>query len=79
MSAANIAEHFDRKAAGWDADERRRALAGDIVRAVEREIGNSARPKLLDYGAGTGLCSIALAPKCSSILAVDVSPEMQRC
>ena len=76
MSAANIAEHFDRKAAGWDADERRHALAGDIVRAVEREIGNSARPKLLDYGAGTGLCSIALAPKCSSILAVDVSPEM---
>ena len=76
MRDAKISEYFDRKAAGWEANESRRALAADVVRAVEREIGGEPRPKLLDYGAGTGLCSIALAPKCSSILAVDITREM---
>ena len=71
-----MARHFDRKAADWDANERRRAMAADIVRAVEREWPTDFAPKLLDYGAGTGLCSLALAPRCKSVLAMDVSAEM---
>ncbi len=76
MTAAVVARHFDSRAASWDADAGKQKLAADIVRAVEREIGGNHRPRLLDYGAGTGLCSLALAPRCASILAVDVSPGM---
>jgi tRNA (cmo5U34)-methyltransferase len=73
MRDAVVAGHFDSKAESWDADASKHELAADIVRVVEREIGGNIRPRLLDYGAGTGLCSMALAPRCSSILAVDVS------
>jgi 2-polyprenyl-3-methyl-5-hydroxy-6-metoxy-1,4-benzoquinol methylase len=76
MSDTMVAGHFDSKAASWDVDASKHELAADIVRVVEREIGSKTRPRLLDYGAGTGLCSMALAPKCSSILAVDVSSGM---
>ena len=76
MKTWEMAGHFDRKAADWDANERRKAMAADIVRAVEREWPADSAPRLLDYGAGTGLCSLALAPRCVSVLAMDVSSEM---
>ena len=76
MSASTMAEHFDRKAAEWDANDRHRALTADIVSAVEREWPVDSSPRLLDYGAGTGLCSLALAPRCSSVVAMDVSAGM---
>jgi tRNA (cmo5U34)-methyltransferase len=76
MSAEEIVARFDRKAADYDSSERRRALAADIVRAVERTWAEDARPRLLDYGAGTGLCTLALAGRCAEVLAVDVSPGM---
>ena len=76
MKTGEIASYFDSKAAAWDASEQRKALAADIVRAVEQEWPEHSVPRLLDYGAGTGLCSLALAPRCASVLAMDVSSEM---
>jgi len=73
---AEIGKHFDRKAAGWDSDEGKVAVAAAIVRAVEKELHGVSNLRLLDYGAGTGLCSMALASRCSNVLAVDISSGM---
>jgi len=76
MKTTNIGEHFDKKASAWDASERRVALAAAITAAMERELAEKPSCRLLDYGAGTGLCSLALAPRCTSVLAMDVSSGM---
>jgi 2-polyprenyl-3-methyl-5-hydroxy-6-metoxy-1,4-benzoquinol methylase len=76
VSALSAAGRFDKKAAGWDEDPQRLALAAGITGALEHEIAGMNRLRLLDYGAGTGLCSLPLAGKCSSVLAVDVSSGM---
>jgi len=76
MNTDSMAAHFDRKAADWDANERHLALTADILKAVTREWPVNSSPRLLDYGAGTGLCSLALAPRCASVLAMDVSAGM---
>ena len=76
MNRFKIDEHFDQKAAGWDEDAERLALTANIRGALERAMSGLVKPRMLDYGAGTGLCSLPLAEKCSSLLAVDVSSKM---
>ncbi len=44
--------------------------------AVLRGLGFSERSVLVDLGAGTGTFSIAAAPWCGRVVAVDVSPAM---
>jgi 2-polyprenyl-3-methyl-5-hydroxy-6-metoxy-1,4-benzoquinol methylase len=72
---ANVS-HFDEKAKTWDEEPRRVATGAALSRAVEAKIGEGQRPRLMDYGCGTGLCSLPLAGRCSSVLGVDSSPEM---
>ena len=72
---ANVSR-FDEKAKSWDEEPRRVAMGAAIARAVEAKIGGSQRPRLMDYGCGTGLCSLPLAGRCSSVLGVDSSTEM---
>lgn len=40
------------------------------------ELGLDARSTLIDLGAGTGQFTLAVAPHCRSVVAVDVSPLM---
>jgi len=70
----SIMSHFDEKAKIWDEDPRRVALGTAIARAVSATLGN--RPRLMDYGCGTGLCSLPLAGRCASVLGVDSSAAM---
>lgn len=65
---------FDARAKTWDEDPRRIALGAAIAQAVGTKF--SERPRLLDYGCGTGLCSLPLAGRCTSVLGVDSSTEM---
>ena len=67
---------FDERAKTWDAEPRRLQLAADICAALERHIPLRADWAALDYGAGTGLLTLALAPRVRRILAVDSSPGM---
>ncbi len=76
MKDFNMNQHFDQKAAGWDEDAGRLALTADIRSALDHAMACLDNPRMLDYGAGTGLCSLPLAGKCSSLLAVDVSSKM---
>lgn len=67
---------FDSKAATWDAEPRRRAMAMAIVAAINRQISLAPGQRLLDVGCGTGLIGLPLALITGSVLGVDLSVEM---
>jgi 2-polyprenyl-3-methyl-5-hydroxy-6-metoxy-1,4-benzoquinol methylase len=67
---------FDEKAKTWDEEPRRVALGAAIARAVATKLDEWKSVRLLDYGCGTGLCSLPLAGRCASILGLDSSTEM---
>ena len=67
---------FDARAATWDDDPRRLQLAADVSAALERHVPLRPDWTALDYGAGTGLLTFALASRVRSILAVDASEGM---
>jgi len=68
--------HFDEKAQGWDEEPRRVAMGAAIARAVGAKLDGLLKPRLMDYGCGTGLCSLPLADRCAAVLGVDSSTEM---
>jgi SAM-dependent methyltransferase len=67
---------FDRAAASWDEDPRRVKIAREVAAAIRREVPLGREQALLDYGAGTGLVTLELAPLVASALAVDGSAKM---
>jgi len=69
-------EHFDRAAATWDLEARRVALAQGVADAIAARIGLSGDLTVLDFGCGTGLVTLALAPRVGSITGADTSPGM---
>ncbi len=66
---------FDSAAAGWDTKDQRRELAAAIAAGIA---GLPLRPEMeaLEYGCGTGLVGLALAPRLLSLTACDSSPGM---
>lgn len=67
---------FDERAGVWDENPVRAELARSIVNMAEAEITGLTAARMMDYGCGTGMCSIPLAHRVSSLLAVDVSSGM---
>ena len=67
---------FDDRAKTWDEQPRRIKLAEDLFAALERHIPLRPDMTALDYGCGTGLLSLALAPRVRRLVAVDSSPGM---
>ena len=69
-------ERFDARAGVWDENPVRAELARNIVSIAELKMAGFSAPRMMDYGCGTGMCSIPLAHRASSLLAVDVSLGM---
>lgn len=69
-------KHFDKAAAGWDQKQRRVELAAKIAAAIADKIPLSRDMTALEYGCGTGLVGLALAPRLASLTAVDTSSGM---
>ena len=67
---------FDEKAAGWDTNPARVALARAVVAAIRVAVPLRSDMTALDVGAGTGLVSLALLPFVREITAVDASSGM---
>ncbi|HAT09269.1 MAG TPA: class I SAM-dependent methyltransferase [Planctomycetes bacterium] len=67
---------FDAKAATWDEEPRRRAMAMDVVAAIAQQIPLTPGQRLLDVGCGTGLIGLPLATVTKSVLGVDLSAGM---
>jgi len=76
MSAA--ATRFDEKAAEWDANPARVALARGVVAAIRAAVPLRPDMRVMDFGAGTGLISLGLLPEVAEVTAVEASGEMLR-
>jgi predicted TPR repeat methyltransferase len=69
-------KHFDKAAAGWDQKQRRVELAAKIAAAISSTLPLNKKMTALEYGCGTGLVGLALAPQLAALTAVDTSPGM---
>lgn len=67
---------FDALAAAWDEEPRRVALAREVAEAILAVAGASASGRVLDFGCGTGLLTLFLAPYARAIDGVDSSAGM---
>lgn len=68
--------NFDAAALLWDEEPRRVKLAGEIAAAILRNIPFSKEWDALDFGCGTGLVTLQLAPVLRSVTGIDSSSGM---
>lgn len=68
--------NFDIAALDWDEKPGRVKLAGDIAAAITAKLPLAAEWDALDFGCGTGLVTLRLAPALRSITGVDSSRGM---
>ena len=67
---------FDKVAARWDEHPTRVQLAQDVARAIARAVPLARTMNVLDFGCGTGIGTLQLAPSVGSITGVDSSQGM---
>ena len=72
----NHFDHFERSAAGWDAEPRRIELARGVGAAILEHVRPTPAMDVLDYGCGTGLVGMFLLPHVRSVTGADNSPAM---
>jgi 2-polyprenyl-3-methyl-5-hydroxy-6-metoxy-1,4-benzoquinol methylase len=72
----NKLRDFDAAASEWDEEPRRVKLAGEIADAIRTTLPLSAEWDAMDFGCGTGLVTVRLAPYLRSIVGVDSSRGM---
>lgn len=71
-------KRFDSKASEWDASAVRAALADAVARAIIAHMPVKRPDNALEFGCGTGLVTLKVAPACGVLTAVDTSKEMLR-
>lgn len=67
---------FNADAATWDDNPIRVMNARAIADAIVRRVPLSSDTDVLDYGAGTGLVTLALSPLAQRVVAADSAPGM---
>jgi ubiquinone/menaquinone biosynthesis C-methylase UbiE len=68
--------NFDVAALNWDEEPRRVKLAQEISDAIMKNLPLSADWDCLDFGCGTGLVTMQLAPSVRTITGIDSSSGM---
>lgn len=68
--------HFDSAAATWDDDPAKLRLTDDLADAIRQRVPLDPGWTVLDFGAGTGLLSVRLAPSVGEVDMVDTSTGM---
>jgi len=71
-----IRRDFDKAAANWDEKPQRRLLAAAVAAGIAQDIRLHREMQVLEYGCGTGLCGLQLAPAVGQLTAVDTSAGM---
>jgi len=69
-------ERFDKAASTWDLADRRVLLARGVTEAIAARIRLSKDQRVLDFGCGTGLVTLAIGPLVGSITGADTSIGM---
>jgi 2-polyprenyl-3-methyl-5-hydroxy-6-metoxy-1,4-benzoquinol methylase len=72
---ANVTR-FNEAAAEWDDDPKRVYMAQKIARAMASALSPAGTEQALEFGAGTGLLTLSMAPKVASVTALDSSGRM---
>ena len=67
---------FDKVAASWDDKPQRRLIAAAVTAGIEENIPLHRDLHVLEYGCGTGLCGLQLAPEVRHLTAADTSAGM---
>lgn len=75
---SEVAARFDRAAGEWDSNPMRVALAKAVSEAIRQAVPLRDDMQVLDFGAGTGLLTLALLPHVGAVTAADASGEMLR-
>lgn len=70
------ARDFDKEAQSWDENPFRRQLGEALGNAITQALPLQKDDVVLDYGAGTGLVSVALSSLVAKVLAADSSRGM---
>lgn len=68
--------NFDGEAANWDSNPGRVWVAKSVAAAIEHAVPLQPDWRLLDYGCGTGLVTLALQPLVGEVVAADSSTGM---
>lgn len=68
-------KHFDKAATDWDKKERRVQLAAKISTGIAR-LPLSSEMDAMEYGCGTGLVGLSLAPNLGHLTTIDTSQGM---
>ena len=67
---------FDAAALTWDADEARVRMSTAIADAMLARLHCTGEETVLDYGTGTGIIALRLAPRVRRVIAADSSRGM---
>jgi 2-polyprenyl-3-methyl-5-hydroxy-6-metoxy-1,4-benzoquinol methylase len=69
-------EKFNRQAEDWDNNPRRLAIAEAVFKALTRAAAFTERTEALEFGCGTGLVTMQVAPLVRKVTAIDTSHRM---
>ena len=72
----NEKRNFDKDAGSWDEKPSRVKLAENISEAILSNVALNSKMKVLDFGCGTGLVTLKIAPHVSFITGADSSQGM---
>ena len=72
----NSPDKFNREASQWDDNPRRSALALAVAKAIIATTKPVKTMRALEFGCGTGLVTLEIAPLVRSLSAIDTSREM---
>lgn len=72
----NSPDRFNREASQWDENPRRSELASAVAKAIIATTKPTKTMRVLEFGCGTGLVTLEIAPLVSMISAIDTSQEM---
>lgn len=75
LNQQNI-DRFNAIAAEWDSQPRHIATASAVADAMRAALAPRGEETLLEFGCGTGLITVALAPHVARIVALDSAPGM---
>ena len=67
---------FDIAAASWDEKPQRRLIADAVISGIKQNVPLNPDMQVLEFGCGTGLCGLQLAPKIGNLMAADTSKGM---
>lgn len=69
-------DKFNSQAEGWDQNPRRQRIAGEVYRALSEAVPFKPWHLALEFGCGTGLVTMQVAPLVKRLTAIDTSHRM---